>query len=83
MFVKGVEQLRIVWGAIAPNIVGAAWGSTMLVVFGMVTEAALPITFGGWFLGNTIPTIILGSVVLKFVSPLVIRNKAFVKRWWA
>lgn len=34
----------IVWGAIVPNFVGAAWGSTMLVVFGMVTKAALLIT---------------------------------------
>lgn len=73
----------IFWGAIVPNIIGAAWGSTMLVVFGMVTKAAQLITFGGWFLGNTIPTIILGSVVLKFVSPLVIRSKAFVKGGWA
>ena len=73
----------IIWGALIPNAVGAAWGSTMLVAFGLITQAAQFVTFLGWFVGNTIPTIILGSIILKFVSPLVIRSKAFVKGNWA
>lgn len=73
----------VLWGALVPNLVGAAWGSTMLVAFGMITQAAQLTTFLGWFIGNTIPTLILGSIVLKFVSPLVIRSKAFVKGYWA
>ncbi len=73
----------ILWGALVPNLIGAAWGSTMLVAFGLITQAAQFITFLGWFVGNTIPTVILGSLVLKFVSPLVMRSKAFVKRDWA
>ena len=73
----------ILWGALVPNAIGAAWGSTMLVAFGLVTQAAQLVTFLGWFIGNTIPTIILGSLVLKYVSPLVVRSKAFVKQNWA
>lgn len=73
----------ILWGAIVPNAIGAAWGSTMLVGFGLITQAAQFTTFLGWFIGNTIPTIILGSIVLKYVSPLVIRSKAFCKQYWA
>ncbi len=73
----------IVWGALVPNLIGAAWGSTMLVAFGLVTQAAQLVTFLGWFIGNTIPTVILGSLVLKFVSPLVMQSKAFVKGYWA
>lgn len=73
----------IIWGALVPNAVGAAWGSTMLVAFDLITQAAQLITFLGWFVGNTIPTIILGSIILKFVSPLVIRSRAFVKGYWA
>lgn len=73
----------IVFGALLPNLVGAAWGSTVLVAFGLVTQAAQFVTFLGWFIGNTIPTIILGSIVLKFVSPLVVRTKAFCKGLWA
>ncbi len=73
----------IVFGALLPNLVGAAWGSTVLVAFGLVTPAAQFFTFLGWFIGNTIPTIILGSLVLKFVSPLVVKTKAFCKGLWA
>ena len=73
----------ILWGAIVPNLIGAAWGSTMLVGFGLITQAAQLTTFLGWFIGNTIPTVILGSIVLKYVSPLVIRSKAFCKGYWA
>lgn len=73
----------IIGGALVPNIIGAAWGSTMLVGFGLITQAAQFTTFLGWFIGNTIPTIILGSIVLKYVSPLVIRSKAFCKEYWA
>ncbi len=76
-------SIWILWGALVPNAIGAAWGSTMLVAFGLVTQAAQLITFLGWFVGNSIPTIILGSIILKFVSPLVMRSNAFVKKWWA
>ena len=73
----------ILLGAVVPNLIGAAWGSTMLVAFGLITQAAQFITFLGWFVGNTIPTIILGSIILKYVSPLVVRSKAFCKGYWA
>ena len=73
----------ILWGAIIPNAVGAGWGSTMLVAFGLITQAAQLVTFLGWFVGNSIPTIILGSLILKFVSPLVVRSRAFCKGYWA
>ena len=73
----------IIFGAILPNAIGAAWGSTTLVAFGLVTQAAQLITFLGWFIGNTIPTLILGSLVLKFVSPLVVKTKSFCKGLWA
>jgi integral membrane sensor domain MASE1 len=73
----------VVFGALLPNLVGAAWGSTVLVAFGLITQAAQFVTFLGWFVGNTIPTLILGSLILKFVSPLVVRTKAFCKGLWA
>jgi len=71
------------WGAVVPNAIGAAWGTTMLVAFGLITQAAQFVSFLGWFVGNTIPTIILGGLILKYVSPLVIRSKAFCKGYWA
>ena len=76
----------IVWillGVLLSNAIGAIWGTGVLVAFGLVTGAAAPGTVVGWFIGNSIPSIILGSIILKFVSPLVLRSKAFCKGWWA
>jgi integral membrane sensor domain MASE1 len=76
----------VVWillGVLLANAIGAIWGTGVLVTFGLITSAAAPTTVLGWFIGNSIPSIILGSIVLKFVSPLVLRSKAFCKGWWA
>lgn len=73
----------IILGVLLPNAFGAGWGSTVLRLFGRITPAAHLTTFAGWFVGNTIPSIILGSIVLWFVSPLVVRTKAFCKGYWA
>lgn len=73
----------IVFGVLLPNAFGAAWGSTTLRLFGMITPAAHLTTFAGWFVGNCIPSLILGSIVLRFVSPLVVQTKAFCKGYWA
>lgn len=69
--------------AIVANAFGAFWGSTVLLNFGLITRSAYPIVMAGWFVGNTIPTLILGTIILKYVSPLVIRSKAFCKGYWA
>lgn len=68
---------------IAANIFGAAWGSTVLRLFGLITPAAHLVTFAGWFVGNTVASWILGAILLRFISPLVVRTKAFCKGYWA
>lgn len=72
-----------VFGAIIPNIIGAGWGATTLRLFNMVTPAAYPVTFLGWFLGNAPTSFILGVIMLKFISPIVLKSKAFCKGYWA
>lgn len=76
----------VVWiliGVLFANAFGAVWGSSVLRAFGLITPAAWPTTVVGWFLGNTVPSLILGSIILKFVSPLVVRSRAFTKGYWA
>jgi integral membrane sensor domain MASE1 len=73
----------IVFGALLPNAIGAGWGTTVLVAFKMITPEAQLTSFLGWFIGNTLPTIVLGSLLLKFVSPLVVRARSFCKGLWA
>lgn len=70
-------------GIILANIFGAAWGSTVLRLFGLITPSAHLVTWAGWFIGNTVASWILGVLMLKFISPLVIKTKAFCKGYWA
>lgn len=71
------------WGIIVSNIVGAAWGSTVLRMFGLITPAAHMTVFAGWFMGNSVTSWILGVLMLKFISPIVIKTKTFCKGYWA
>ncbi len=73
----------IVWGVLAANLFGSFWGSNVLVFFGLVTRAAWPTVWAGWFVGNTIPSVVLGSIILKYVSPLVVQTRGFTKGYWA
>ncbi len=70
-------------GIIAANIFGATWGSTVLRLFGLITPEAHPTVVASWFVGNTVASWILGAILLKFVSPMVIRTAAFCKGYWA
>jgi integral membrane sensor domain MASE1 len=73
----------IVFGVLLANFLGAFWGTYVLVWFGLITGSAQVTALLGWLIGNTIPSLIFGSILLKYVSPMVIQSKAFVKNWWA
>lgn len=70
-------------GILAANAFGAAWGTTILRLFGLITPAAHLTAFLGWFLGNSVASWILGAILLRFVSPLVVKSTAFCKKYWA
>jgi hypothetical protein len=70
-------------GILAANAFGALWGTSVLRVFGLITAAAQPTAWAGWFMGNSVASWVLGVLMLKFISPLVIKTKAFCKGYWA
>lgn len=73
----------LVFGIIVANAIGAAEGNLVLYLFGMITAEAVPVSFLGWFLGNSVASAILGVIMLKFLSPLVMKTKTFCKGIWA
>ncbi len=73
----------VVIGVLLANFLGAFWGTYVLTWFGMITASARPTALLGWFFGNSVPSLIFGSILLKYVSPMVLRSKAFAKGWWA
>ncbi len=72
-----------VFGILVSNIIGAAWGSSTLRIFGLITPQAHLTVFFGWFLGNSVASWILGVIMLKFISPIVMKTKTFCKGLWA
>jgi hypothetical protein len=78
------SMLVFTFGAILiPNLLGAAWGSTMMRLFGLVTPASQILFFFVWWLGNSIPAWLLGVYILRSVSPIVIKLPSFCKGFWA
>lgn len=73
----------LLFGTVIANLIGAAEGNLVLLAFGIITPAGLPLNFIGWFLGNTVASAILGVIMLKFLSPLVMKTKTFCKGIWA
>jgi hypothetical protein len=49
----------------------------------MITPDAIPVSFLGWFIGNSVASGILGIIMLKYLSPLVMKTKTFCKGLWA
>lgn len=72
-----------IFGVVACNVVGAAWGSSVLRYFGLITPDAQMTVFVGWALGNGVPSFVLGVLLLKYISPLVIKTRTFCKGYWA
>lgn len=72
-----------IFGVILCNAIGAAWGSTVLRCFGLISAESHLTVFLGWAIGNAVPSFVLGAILLKYVSPLVIKSKSFVKKYWA
>lgn len=73
----------LLFGTVLANAIGAGWGNLVLYMFGLITKDAILVSFFGWFLGNTVASGILGVIMLKFLSPLVMKTKTFCKGLWA
>lgn len=73
----------ILYGVIGCNIIGAAWGSTVLRLFGLISPASQLTVFIGWSLGNAIPSFVLGVILLKYLSPIVLKIRSFCKGYWS
>ena len=73
----------ILFAVIINNVLGASWAVTALQYFGLITVESVPLFFSGWTIGNGVPSLVFGIILLKALSPLIIRSRAFCKGWWA
>jgi len=82
-----LKSLRDYTVLLATMIISSAIGAlySPLVVlrgFDLIPSESLPLFFWGWFGGNVVAGLVLNFVLLKALSPVVIRTSVFVKRWW-
>ncbi|MEM1937294.1 MAG: hypothetical protein QXH14_03910, partial [Candidatus Caldarchaeum sp.] len=73
----------IAFAVIINNILGATWAVTALQYFGLITVASVPLFFSGWTIGNGVPSLVFGLILLRALSPLIIKSRAFCKGWLA
>jgi hypothetical protein len=69
---------------VASSIIGSLW-SVLVVLKGydLLPTGSVPLFIWGWFGGSVIAGMVFNFILLKALSEIVIRTKAFVKRWWA
>jgi hypothetical protein len=80
----GRDYLILLGSMIISSAFGALW-STLVVLrgFGLLTTDSIPLFIWGWFGGNVVAGLVFNFILLKALSPVVIRTPAFVKKWWA
>jgi hypothetical protein len=81
---SGRDYVILIGAMVVASALGALW-SVMVVLrmFGLLTTDSVPLFLWGWFGGNVIAGLVFNIILLKALSPVVIRTKAFVKGWWA
>lgn len=67
------------------TIPAAIWSAAVYWVFGLASGSWKPFVYIviSDAIGNGVPAVVLGAILLKTLSGVVIRSKAFCKGWWA
>ena len=78
------DWLWLLAAMVVSSAFGALWSPLVVLRgFGLLTTDSVPLFIWGWFGGNVVAGIVFNFILLKVLSPVVIRTTAFVKKWWA
>jgi hypothetical protein len=69
----------ILIGGILTSIPGAFYAPAVGRLFGLFTKQSYYVAVGAWAIGNAVAAITFGIILLKALSPIVIKTKAFCK----
>jgi len=69
----------ILFCGILANIPGAFYGPFIGKLFGLFTEKSYKVAVLAWFIGNSTCAILFGIILLKALSDIVMKTKAFCK----
>jgi len=81
---KGRDYVIFLVAITLGNIFGALYSPLVVLKgFGLLTAESVPVFIWGWFAGNELAGIVFGLILMKALSDVVMRSKAFVKKWFA
>jgi hypothetical protein len=72
----------LIFGLLLNNLAGAIWGSIMLSVGGVSAWNSVPNTLIVWFAGNLVVTLVIATLLLKYITPYIIQRGLFIKGYW-
>ncbi len=81
---SGRDFLVLLASMVVSSAFGAIWSPLVVLRgFGLLQTDSLPLFVWGWFGGNMVAGLVYNFVLMKALSPLVVRTGLLVKRWWA
>jgi hypothetical protein len=72
-----------IFGWLLNNLVGAIWGSTMLSVGSVAPWNSVLETLTVWFVGNLIVTLVITTLLLKYITPYIGKNGILIEGYWS
>ncbi|MGQ4832841.1 MAG: hypothetical protein ACP6IS_02945 [Candidatus Asgardarchaeia archaeon] len=76
------QLIFLIFGVFLTNVFGALWGSFSLVIAGYIPFEEMTRYFVAWFIGNTIPALVLGELLLLTLSPYVKKSGLYIHYWF-
>jgi hypothetical protein len=76
----------IIWlvvGVLLASVVSGVFGVGALAVFGSIPMSIFPSVFFGWVFGDIIVLATLGTVLTVSLTPLIIKSKIYVQRFFS
>jgi hypothetical protein len=73
----------LVVGVLFASVVSGVFGVGALAVFGSIPMSIFPSVFFGWVFGDIIVLATLGTVLTVTLTPLIIKSKIYVRRFFS
>jgi hypothetical protein len=73
----------LVFGCLINNVVGAVWGPVMLAAGGVAAWSDTAYTLLTWFAGDAVVTLVIGFLLLRFLTGYIVKWHWEVKKYWS
>jgi hypothetical protein len=70
-------------GVLLASLVSGVFGVGAMAAFGNIPLAAFPSVFAGWVLGDIMVLATLGTVLTVLLTPLIVKSKFYVRRYFS